>query len=83
MGYIKAIPYYLFNIHNQHPQGGTLSAKLDRIQNAIQNKNPEQVILLMQDLSPNEQLFFMPLFNEANSLIDFKKLLSESEGNND
>ena len=81
--YVKVLPYYLFNIHNQHPQGEGLSAKLDRIQNAIQNKNPEQVILFMQALSPNEQLFFMPLFNEANSLIDFKKILSESEETND
>ena len=83
MGYMKALPYYLVDIHNTKPTGTDLSAKLDKIQNAIQNKNPEEVVLLMQDLSPNEQLFFMPLFNEASSLIDFKKALSESEGKND
>ena len=75
MGYIKTIPYQLVDIHNTHPIGADLSSKLDRIQNAIQSKNPEQVVLLMQDLSPNEQLFFMPLFNESNTLIDFKNAL--------
>jgi len=83
LGYIKALPYYLFDIHNTKPTGTDLSARLDKIQNAIQNKNPEEVVLLMQDLSPKEQLFFMSLFNEASSLIDFKKALSESEDKND
>ena len=79
MGYIKAVPYYLIDIHNTQPVGDDLFAKLDRIENAVQNKNPQQVVLLMQDLSANEQLFFMPLFNEVSNLIDFKKMLAESE----
>ncbi len=83
VGYVKALPYYLFDVHDQAPAGNSLRAKMDRIQNAIHTKNPEQITHLMQDLSPDEQLFFMPLFNEANTLIDFKEALSESEDNND
>ncbi len=79
LGYVKALPYYLFDIHNIKPMGTGLLVQLDKIQNALKNKDPEQIVFLMQDLSPNEQLFFMSLFNEASSLIDFKKLLSESE----
>lgn len=79
MGYIKALPYYLFDIHNTQATGSTLFAKLDKIQNAIEAKNPEEVVLLMQDLSPKEQLFFIPLFNEANALIDFKQALNGEE----
>ena len=75
MGYIKALPYYLFDIHNTQATGSTLFAKLDKIQKAISAKNPEAVVLLMQDLSPKEQLFFISLFNEANALIDFKVAL--------
>ncbi|MGN0919721.1 MAG: hypothetical protein ACI4OR_03070 [Alphaproteobacteria bacterium] len=83
LGFLKALPYDLFDIHHYQPKGDTLFAQLDRIQNAIQDKNPEQVIFLMQSLSPNDQLFLMPLFNEASRLIDFKKALAESEENDD
>ena len=79
MGYIKALPYYLFDIHNTQTTGSTLFAKLDKIQNAIEAKNPEEIVLLMQDLAPKEQLFFIPLFNEANALIDFKQALNGEE----
>lgn len=81
LGYIKALPIYLFDIHNTQSTGTGLLTKLDKIQNAVQAKDPEGIVLLMQDLSPNEQLFFMPLYNEANALIDFKQALQG--GNND
>jgi len=73
--YLKVVPLLLFDLHMSHPSGNTLLAQLDRIQNAIRNKNPEQVLELMQNLSPNQQLFLMPIFNEAASLVDFQKAL--------
>lgn len=79
MGYVKAIPYYLLDIHHTRPVNADISSKLDKIQNAIEAKNPEQVVLLMQDLSPKEQLFFISLFNEATALIDFEQALSKKE----
>lgn len=82
MGYLKVLPFYLFDFHNMQPKGLDLFSKLDKIQNALQMKNPDQVILLMQNLSPNEQLFFMPLFNEVNALIDFKDALNGKRGEN-
>ena len=74
-GYIKALPYFLFDLHNTHPNGNTLGNTLDFIQNAIQNKEPQKVLSLMQNLSTNEQLIFNPLFNEASVLVDFQNAL--------
>ena len=79
MRYVKMLPLFLWDVHNTSPKGNTLTDNLDRIQIAIDDKRPEKVLTLMQDLSPNQQLFFMPLFNEVNRLIDFKQHL-EREG---
>ena len=79
MRYVRALPVYLFDIHHTTPKGDTLEDKLDKIQNVIENKKPEKVLVLMQDLSPNQQLFFMPLFNEVTQLLDFKRELREGE----
>ena len=73
--YLKVLPILLFDVSHLSPTGQTLSDQLDRIQQAIQNKDPEQVLFLMQDLSPNQQLFLLPVFNEAQRLFDFQKLL--------
>ena len=78
--YLKVIPLVFFDVHKTHPVGQTLQAQLDRIQNAIQNKDPEAVLLLMQDLLPAQQLFLMPLFNEAQRLTDFKNMLEKKGG---
>ena len=77
--YVKMIPIYLWDIHNANPRGHTLQDKLDKIQNAIDNKKLEKVLALMQDLSPSQQLFFMPLFNEITQLLDFKQDLGKGE----
>ena len=82
MRYVKAVPYWLVNIHCFHPQGDSLTAKLDRIENAIQNRDPENVLFLIQDLTPQQQIFLISLFNEASQLIAFKKTL-EQENNHD
>ena len=79
MRHIKSLPILLLDIHNSYPTGDTLTDKLDRIQNAVMNKKPEKILLFMQDLSPNQQLFFMPLFNEVTQLIDFKNVLRKGE----
>ena len=73
--YIDALPYYLMDIHRTNPQGDSLQDKLDRIQNALDDKKLDKVLVLMQDLSPNQQLFFMSLFNEISQLLDFKQEL--------
>ena len=75
LGYIKALPYRLFDWHNKTPTGISLNAKLDRIQNAILEKDLEGVLNLMQDLTIQEQLSFISVFNEANNLVDFHKSL--------
>ena len=75
MGHIKTLRYYLFDIHALRPIGNDLSAQLDKIQNAIQNKDMNGVVHLMQNLSPKQQLFLMPVFNMATDLLDFKELL--------
>ena len=75
--YAKVVPYFLFDIHNTHPVGNTLNDKLDLIQNAIQNKDPEMVLLQMQELSPVEQLYLNSVFNEISILLDFKNALEE------
>ena len=77
LGYVKALPYFLFDIHMLNPTGNDLNARLDRIQNAIQSKDPTMVIELIQDLSPEQQLFLMPHFNMVKDLLDFKDLLKE------
>ena len=74
-GYVKALPYFLFDVHFGHPTGEGLAAQLDRIQNALQAKNPQEVIQLMQKLSPQQQLFLMPVFNGAVDLLNFQDLL--------
>ena len=75
LGYVKALPYFLFDVHFMYPTGGGVSAELDRIQNALEAKNPQEVIQLMQKLSPQQQLFLMPVFNGATDLLNFKDLL--------
>ena len=75
IGYIKAAPYYLFDIHNTNPNDNTLTGKLDLIQNAIQNKEPEKILIKMQELSPSDQLYLSAVFNDASSLVDFQKAL--------
>ena len=82
-GYIKSAPYFLFDIHDTVPNGNTLNGKLDLIQNAIQNKEPEKVLLEMQNLQPEDQLYLTAVFNEAGSLVDFRQALSGSEVNYD
>ena len=77
--YLKVIPYFLFDFHNMHPTDQTLASKLDKIQNAIQDKMPEQIIFLIQELSPNQQTFLVPLLNETNQLIDLKNALQGRE----
>ena len=81
LGYIKVIPYFLLDIHNTSPKGNSLDDKLDLIQNAIQNKEPEKVLTEMQKLSPSEQLYLSAIFNEASALVDFQKVLQG--GHND
>ena len=75
--YLKVIPLLFFDVYHRSPKGQTLADRLDRIQQAIQNKDPDRVLFLMQDLSPTQQLFLMPLFNEARQWADFKKMLEE------
>ena len=77
VGYIKVFPYLLFDVHMSSPKGSGLLAQLDRIQNAIQDKNPKNISDLIQGLSPEQQLFFMPVLNTAMDLLDFKTLLKE------
>ena len=79
MHHIKSLPILLLDVHNSYPTGDTLMDKLDLIQNAITDKKLEKILLFMQDLSPNQQLFFMPLFNEVTQLIDFKNALRKEE----
>ena len=75
LGYVKAIPYFLLDIHNTSPKGNTLNDKLDLIQNAIQNKEPGRVLVEMQKLSAEDQLYLSTVFNEAGALIDFQTAL--------
>ena len=82
MRYIKVIPYWLVSIHKRYPTGDSLMAKLDRIENALQDRNPEKVLFLVQDLTPTQQIFLIPIFNEASQLVAFKKTL-EQENNYD
>lgn len=75
--YVKVLPLYLLDIHNTDPKGNKLQDKLDRMQNAIDDKKLEKVLVIMQDLSASQQLFFMPLFNEITQLLDFKQELEK------
>ena len=79
MGYIKAMPFLLFDWHNKNPEGHHLFATLDKIQNTIQHKNPQATLQQMQNLSPEQQLFLMPVFNMATDLLNFQDALKEGE----
>ena len=74
-GYIRALPYFLVDVHNTHPTGNALKDKLDSVQNAIQNKEPEEVLTKIQDLAVEDQLYLNTIFNEAGALLDFKNAL--------
>ncbi len=76
-GTIKAIPTLLFDVYQRNPQQENLANKLDYIQEAIYQKDPNQVMMRMQLLLPDEQILLTAVFNEARALADFKEVLAE------
>ncbi|MBO7483757.1 MAG: hypothetical protein J6T55_01375 [Alphaproteobacteria bacterium] len=76
-GAIKAIPTLLFDVYQRNPQQENLANKLDYIQEAIYQKDPNQVMMRMQLLLPDEQILLTAVFNEARALADFKEVLAE------
>ena len=73
--YLKKVLYALVDIHKKTPTGDDIHATLDRIENAIQEKNVEEVEGLISDLPDHQRLFLIPLLNETEQLINFKQML--------
>ena len=70
-GYVKALPYFLFDVYYLQQSGNPFND----IQTAIYQKDPQKMVDLIKALPSDEQVFFLPVFNEAQALVDLKRAL--------